>query len=209
MKKIRLNIIGLSYSQTQSGAYALVLAEENGERRLPIIIGAFEAQSIAIALEKDMLPPRPLTHDLFKAFASTFDIEVTEVLINKLQDGVFFASLVCEKNEERVELDARTSDAVALAIRFGAPIFTFEEILSDAGIILDDERSQSEKEIQSFEEELEDILEEVEEESVESGGRYSKLTDDELRESLKHALDDEDYEKAALIRDEMAKRKMD
>ena len=213
MKKIRLNIIGLSYSQTQSGAYALVLAEENGERRLPIIIGAFEAQSIAIALEKDMLPPRPLTHDLFKTFATTFDIEVTEVLINKLQDGVFYASLVCEKDGQSIELDARTSDAVALAIRFGAPIFTFEEILSDAGIILDDERTQSEKEIQSFEEELEDILEEVEEEEeapdTPSGGKFAKLTNEELHESLSHALNDEDYEKAAQIRDEMAKRKMD
>ncbi len=207
MKKIRLNIIGLSYSQTQSGAYALVLSEEEGERRLPIIIGAFEAQSIAIALEKDMLPPRPLTHDLFKTFAETFDIEIVEVLINKLQDGVFFATMVCRKDDASFELDARTSDAVALAIRFNAPIFTFEEILSAAGIILDDERSKSDKKMESFENELEEILEEVEE--VDEETEMSKLTNEELKDALSLALSNEDYELAASIRDEMTKRKMD
>ena len=139
MKKINLDIIGLSYSQTQTGAYALVLGERNGKRRLPIIIGGFEAQAIAIELEK-MTPSRPLTHDLFKTFATTFGIEIKEVVIYNLVEGIFFAKLICEKDGKEVEIDARTSDSIALAVRFNCPISTFEFILSSAGILLEDEQ---------------------------------------------------------------------
>src|SRR6478752_9872355 len=138
MKKVRLEIVGLSYSQTQSGAYALVLGESSGSRRLPIIIGGFEAQAIAIELEK-MSPSRPLTHDLFKAFAQTFDITITEVLIYNLVEGIFYAKLICTDGNREVEIDARTSDAIALAVRFNCEIFTYEFILKSAGIVLDDD----------------------------------------------------------------------
>src|SRR6476620_11101587 len=138
MKKVRLEIVGLSYSQTQSGAYALVLGESSGSRRLPIIIGGFEAQAIVIELEK-MSPSRPLTHDLFKAFAQTFDINVTEVLIYNLVEGIFYAKLICTDGRRDVEIDARTSDAIALAVRFNCEIYTYEFILKSAGIVLDDD----------------------------------------------------------------------
>ena len=134
MSLIRLNIKGISYSQTQSGAYALILSEENGNRKLPIVIGAFEAQSIAIALEKDIRPPRPLTHDLFKNFSDHFNITIKQVIIHKLVDGVFYSSLICENNKSEEIIDARTSDAIALALRFSAPIFTYKNIIEDAGI---------------------------------------------------------------------------
>ena len=136
MSLVRLNIKGISYSQTQSGAYALILSEVDGERKLPIVIGAFEAQSIAIALEKDIQPPRPLTHDLFKNFSDRFDISIKQVIIHKLVDGVFYASLICERDNVEEIIDARTSDAIALALRFSAPIFTYKNILEKAGIIL-------------------------------------------------------------------------
>src|ERR1700741_4419245 len=138
MKKVRLEIVGLSYSQTQSGAYALVLGESTGSRRLTIIIGGFEAQAIAIELEK-MTPTRPLTHDLFKAFSETFSIDITEILIYNLVEGIFYAKLICTDGAKEVEIDARTSDAIALAVRFNCPIFTYEFILKSAGIVLDDE----------------------------------------------------------------------
>jgi bifunctional DNase/RNase len=138
VKKVKLEIVGLSYSQTQTGAYALVLGEAKGKRRLPIIIGGFEAQAIAIELEK-MTPSRPLTHDLFKTFAEGFNISVSEVIIYNLVEGIFFAKLICNDGEKNVEIDARTSDAIALAVRFTCPINTYEFILSQAGIILDDE----------------------------------------------------------------------
>jgi len=138
MEKIKLEIAGLSYSQTQSGAYALVLSESIGKRRLPIIIGGFEAQAIAIELEK-MTPSRPLTHDLFKNFAELFKINLTEIIIYNLVEGIFFAKLICEHNGEEVEIDSRTSDAIALSVRFECPIYTYEFVLSSAGIILDDE----------------------------------------------------------------------
>src|SRR3954471_14974335 len=138
MKKVRLEIVGLSYSQTQSGAYALVLGESSGSRRLPIIIGGFEAQAIAIELEK-MSPSRPLTHDLFKAFAQTFNITVNEVLIYNLVEGIFYAKLICSDGNREVEIDARTSDAIALAVRFNCEIYTYEFILKSAGIVLDDD----------------------------------------------------------------------
>lgn len=200
MKKVRLNIVGLSYSQTQSGAYALVLSEEKGHRRLPIIIGGFEAQSIAIALEKDVVPPRPLTHDLFKQFADEFAIGLKEVLIHKLQDGVFFASLVCLQNDKEVTLDARTSDAVALAVRFGCPIYTYEEILKAAGIILEEETTTEDPSEVELEEAMESEKEEVED-------HFSGLNDHQLQALMQDAIEKEDYEKAAAIRDELEKRK--
>jgi len=134
MSLIRLNIKGISYSQTQNGAYALILSEENGDQKLPIVIGAFEAQSIAIALEKEIMPPRPLTHDLFKTFAIRYDIVVQQVIIHKLLDGVFYSSIICERDGIEEIIDARTSDAIALALRFDAPIFTYKNILDKAGI---------------------------------------------------------------------------
>lgn len=199
MKKIRLDIVGLSYSQTQSGAYALVLGEQTGKRRLPIIIGGFEAQAIAIELEK-MTPSRPLTHDLFKSFAETFNITVEEVIIYNLVEGIFYAKLICKKDgKETVEIDARTSDAIALAVRFACPISTYEFILSQAGIILDDE---------SVTEPSSKIAVEDAPTTRSSGeGDLSKKSTEELKELLNEALGDEDYEKASRIRDELNRRK--
>jgi uncharacterized protein len=201
MRKVRLNIIGLSYSQTQSGAYALILGEEDGQRRLPIIIGGFEAQSIAIAMENEVVPPRPLTHDLFKAFATEFGIKILEVIIHKLQDGVFYASLITEHNGNELHIDARTSDAVALAVRFNCPIYTTEEILLSAGIVLDDENKDTAAALSAPMAEAEEPLVEKEESYLHS------LTVKQLEELLASALGDEDYEKAAEIRDEINKRK--
>lgn len=205
MSLIRLNIKGISYSQTQSGAYALILSEENGDRKLPIVIGAFEAQSIAIALEKDIRPPRPLTHDLFKNFSARFNIIVKQVIIHKLVDGVFYASLICEREGVEEIIDARTSDAIALALRFSSPIFTYKNILEKAGIILKINPKEDEK--------LEDslIYEEVNLDSVESVDNsdnidFKHYTLSELKEQLKAAVKDEDYETAAKLRDEISKR---
>lgn len=195
MKKIKLDIVGLSYSQTQSGAYALVLGETKGKRRLPIIIGGFEAQAIAIELEK-MTPSRPLTHDLFKTFAETFKIVVNEVIIYNLVEGIFFAKLICNDGSRDVEIDARTSDAIALAVRFQSPIYTYEFILSSAGIVLDDDAAQSPAEATV----TEDLV------TVETGD-YSKKSTEELKEMLQTALDSEHYEEASKIRDEINKRK--
>ena len=196
MKKIKLEIIGLSYSQTQSGAYALVLGEDKGKRRLPIIIGAFEAQAIAIELE-NMTPSRPLTHDLFKSLAHSFNIEVEEVIIFNLLEGVFYAKLICNDGDKKLEIDARTSDAIAIAVRFGCPIYTYEFILSTAGIILEDNAS------------IESIEEHVERPPVTklSEKELSTASTDELKEMLKRAIDEEAYERAGRIRDEMNKRK--
>jgi bifunctional DNase/RNase len=192
MEKVKLEIVGLSYSQTQSGAYALVLAEENGTRRLPIIIGGFEAQAIAIELEK-MTPTRPLTHDLFKNFALAFDISVKEILIYNLVEGIFYAKLVCDRQGEVIEIDARTSDAIAIGVRFNSPVYTYETILSSAGIQLDetDEFASSPE------------LDEVE--STEPKG-YSSMSIDELEVKLDEALTSEDYELASKIRDEINRR---
>ena len=202
MQKVRLNIVGLTYSQTQSGAYALVMAEAEGERRLPIIIGGFEAQSIAIALEKDVKPPRPLTHDLFKDFADHFHVSLQEVIIHKLQDGVFYALLVCNKDGEIVELDARTSDAVALALRFRCPVYTYEDILKAAGIILDPDTKEAAEETPDGEgEPTAGATESGQDES-----RFSGLTVKQLEKLLDDAVNSEDYEKAAAIRDELDKR---
>ena len=200
MSLVRLNIKGISYSQTQSGAYALVLSEVNGNRTLPIVIGAFEAQSIAIALEKEIKPPRPLTHDLFKSFADRFHIVIKQVIIHKLVDGVFYSSLICERDDIEEIIDTRTSDAIALATRFNAPIFTYENILDKAGIYL-----KIKDEISSEKENL-DIENLIEETSIPKESSFSKDTLKQLNEKLEKAVQNEDYELAAKIRDEINKR---
>lgn len=208
MSLVRLNIKGISYSQTQNGAYALILNEVGGERKLPIVIGAFEAQSIAIALEKEIKPPRPLTHDLFKNFSDRFEIVVKQVIIHKLVDGVFYSSLICERDGIEEIIDARTSDAIALALRFNAPIFTYKNILDKAGIYLKAEEKQREKEEKEEEEIIEEELlnEEIEMKSEDTSD-YKKMSLEELKELLSQAVSQEDYEKAARIRDEISKRK--
>jgi bifunctional DNase/RNase len=206
MKKINLDIIGLSYSQTQTGAYALVLGERNGKRRLPIIIGGFEAQAIAIELEK-MTPSRPLTHDLFKTFATTFDIEIKEVVIYNLVEGIFFAKLICEKDGKEVEIDARTSDSIALAVRFNCPISTFEFILSSAGILLEDEQLNDEDGGDNEDDDDADLDDPVEELLEPSTKDITTLNASELEKYLEDAIAMEDYERASQIRDEISKRK--
>ena len=203
MGLIKLTIKGISYSQTQTGAYALVLSEMEGSRTLPIIIGAFEAQSIAIALEKEIRPPRPLTHDLFKTFSDRFSIEIKEVIIHKLVDGVFFSSLVCEKDGVEEIIDARTSDAIAIAVRFQALIYTYENILDKAGVYLKTEEQlnlNDPSEIQDISLDTESLL------GVDKESSYSKLSTAELNAKLDKAVSDENYELAAKIRDEIGKR---
>jgi len=200
MSLVRLNIKGISYSQTQSGAYALVLSEEKGKRTLPIVIGAFEAQSIAIALEKEIKPPRPLTHDLFKSFADRFGIVVKQVIIHKLVDGVFYSSLICERDNIEEIIDTRTSDAIALATRFNAPIFTYENILDKAGIYL---KLKDELIAGNDELEIDKLLETSE--PVEKP-EFKKESLKKLNEKLEKAVQNEDYELAAKIRDEINKR---
>ncbi len=208
MGKIKLNVLGISYSQTQSGAYALVLSEEEGNRRIPIIVGGFEAQSIAIELE-GLSPPRPLTHDLFKNFSDAFGIRIIEVNIHKLEEGVFFANILCDNGNHQITLDARTSDAIALALRFESPIYTTEEIVEKAGIVLDFEKGSG-------------LASEDEEQAPagsfipQSGGQVPKsvhpdLSDtdiEELRSSLADAVANEDYERASIIRDEINRRNL-
>ena len=201
MKKVRLEIVGLSYSQTQSGAYALVLGESSGSRRLPIIIGGFEAQAIAIELEK-MSPSRPLTHDLFKSFAQTFDITVTEVLIYNLVEGIFYAKLICTDGSREVEIDARTSDAIALAVRFNCEIYTYEFILKSAGIVLDDDI-----EVSSLSESSSSTSEAKESSKSGDADEYKGKSSEELKSMLQTALDEEKYEMASKIRDELNQRK--
>ena len=207
MSLVKLTIKGISYSQTQNGAYALILNEVDGERKLPIVIGAFEAQSIAIALEKEIKPPRPLTHDLFKNFAERFDIVVKQVIIHKLVDGVFYSSIICERDKIEEIIDARTSDAIALALRFSAPIFTYKNILDKAGIFLKTDPQEGENENQD----LDDILSApetfgMEDDTNDTSNAYAKLSLSELHEQLESAVQNEDYEKAANIRDEISKR---
>jgi bifunctional DNase/RNase len=193
MDKVKLEIVGLSYSQTQSGAYALVLAESGGKRSLPIIIGGYEAQAIAIELEK-MTPTRPLTHDLFKSFAQSFQIEVVEVIIYNLVEGVFYAKLICSKDGKMSEIDARTSDAIALGVRFKCPIYTFENILASAGILLD-ENAELTADSQTTE---------TTEAPKEQG--MAALNLEELEQHLTDAIENEDYELASRLRDEINKR---
>lgn len=194
MKRIALKVMGISYSQTQSGAYALILVEENGERRIPIIIGGFEAQAIVIRLE-NLEPPRPLTHDLFKKFADEFGITILEVLIHKLEEGVFYSQLVCSNGQKEYAIDSRTSDAVALALRFDCPIFIAEDILDKAGITVsqaEEQNTPGSNAGQIFEEE---------------NAGYESYSDDELFKMIDEAVRTEDYEKAAAIRDELDKRR--
>ncbi len=205
MSLVRLNIKGISYSQTQNGAYALILNEVDGDRKLPIVIGAFEAQSIAIALEKEIRPPRPLTHDLFKNFSDRFDIVVKQVIIHKLVDGVFYSSLICERDKIEEIIDARTSDAIALALRFQAPIFTYKNILDKAGIYLKVDPTKEDDEDKEDSILVEDILnEDLEPTPVQDS--YTKHSLEDLHNLLDEAVNNEDYEKAAKIRDEISKR---
>lgn len=206
MSLVRLNIKGISYSQTQNGAYALILSEVDGERKLPIVIGAFEAQSIAIALEKEIKPPRPLTHDLFKNFADRFEIVVKQVIIHKLVDGVFYSSLICERDKIEEIIDARTSDAIALALRFQAPIFTYKNILDKAGIYLKGDGTSVEED-QEKENIIVDELFSNEIKMKSDQPEYKKLSLSELKTMLETAVKSEDYEKAARLRDEISKRK--
>jgi bifunctional DNase/RNase len=199
MTKIKLNVLGISYSQTQTGAYALVLTEENGERRIPIIIGAFEAQSIAIQLE-GLKPPRPLTHDLFLNFALAYKINLLEVNIYKLEEGVFYSKLTCDDGNSRITIDARTSDAIALALRFKCPIFTTEEIINRAGIKLDVEKeSKVTAPKRSY-------LEEVDEKAEEKSDEFKGMDLKELNDVLDEAIKNENYERASMIRDEINRR---
>lgn len=186
----------MSYSQSQSGAYALILGVVGMEKRLPIIIGGFEAQAIAIELEK-MKPTRPLTHDLFKNFAIHFGIEIIEVVINKFEEGIFFSKLVCKKDNDIHEIDSRTSDAIALALRFGCPIYAFESIIDEAGIFMDKEHGEE----VSVEDKDMNIPHE------EEPGAYAEFLLEELEQKLKKAIDDENYEEAAHLRDEIKRRK--
>lgn len=203
MSLVKLSIKGISYSQTQNGAYALILNEVDGDRKLPIVIGAFEAQSIAIALEKEIKPPRPLTHDLFKNFADRFDIVIKQVIIHKLVDGVFYSSMICERDKIEEIIDARTSDAIALALRFNAPIFTYKNILDKAGIYL---KANPEENQDHLEDDLLSTPETFGLPQDENQSPYTKLSLSELHELLENAVQDEDYEKAAKIRDEISKR---
>ena len=190
-EKIKLNIMGLSYSQTQSGAYALVLSEEEGKRRMPIIIGMTEAQSIAIKLE-GLEPPRPLTHDLFFKCAQVFSFNITEVVIYKLEEGIFYSELIGLKDGKMVRIDSRTSDAVALALRFNCPIYTYEEILVKAGIILD--MGESEKDAGLYD-------------PIDENPQFlSSSSIEDLKNMLKEAIEKEDYERASEIRDEIKRR---
>lgn len=193
MAKVKLSILGLSNSQSQTGAYALILAEEGGQRRLPIIIGAFEAQSIALQLE-GLYPPRPLTHDLFFNFARQFDIELTEVLIHKLEEGIFYSLLICKQGEKILKIDARTSDAVSLALRFKCPIFTNEDILKRAGIFLDPKSEQ------------ETHKEPIKKTKTKESEKWSELTLKELNDLLAKAIEKEDYEQASRLKNEIEKR---
>ena len=201
MDKIRLEILGLSSSQSQSGSFALVLGEKPGKRRLPIIIGMFEAQAIAIEIEK-IIPNRPMTHDLFKSFAGNFNFSIKEIIISDLKEGVFFAKIVCENENKLIESAARPSDAIAIGLRFNAPIYTYEAMLAEAGIELTDE---DEQEIPDIQQELEQIRPKKEKSSAGSE-KLKDATVDELKALLDKAIEQEDYEKAAKIRDEINKR---
>ena len=206
MSLVKLTIQGISYSQTQNGAYALILNEVDGDRKLPIVIGAFEAQSIAIALEKEIKPPRPLTHDLFKNFAERYDIVVKQVIIHKLVDGVFYSSIICERDKIEEIIDARTSDAIALALRFNAPIFTYKNILDKAGIYMKTNLMEDENSSKEIDESFSNANTFGVEENTVTGSEYSKNSLAELAELLENAVEKEDYREAAKIRDEISKR---
>ena len=198
MNLVQLLINGISYSQTQNGAYALILSELEGERKLPIVIGTNEAQSIAIAIEKEIKPPRPLTHDLFKNFCVRFDIKIKQVIIHKLDDGVFYSSVICERDGIEEIIDSRSSDAIALAIRFEAPIYTYENILEKAGVIIKVEKEIDERSL------LKELF--SDENSEVASNELKEKTTKELEELLKIAIQNENYESAAKIRDEISNR---
>tara|TARA_B100000767_G_scaffold275387_1_gene312107 strand:- start:3010 stop:3597 length:588 start_codon:yes stop_codon:yes gene_type:complete len=195
MSLIRLTINRISYSQTHNGAYALLLNEKNGDRKLPIVIGGFEAQSIAVALETEIRPPRPLTHDLFKNFSDCFEIKIKQVIIHKIVDGVFFSSLICVRDKIEEIIDSRTSDAIALAIRFNSPIFTYENVLEKAGIIL--KPGEKKKNIDTV----------SKDDTLTKKVDYTKLSIMQLEKAIAIAVKNEDYELAAHLRDEINKRK--
>lgn len=211
MSLIKLTVKGISYSHTQNGAYALILNEVDGNRKLPIVIGAFEAQSIAIAIEDDIRPPRPLTHDLFKTLSDRYGIIVKQVIINKLVDGIFYSSLICEREGVEEIIDARTSDAIAIALRFFAPIFTFKDIMEKAGIILNGDQDDvlEEENDKEDSDDLNDIATQVEQflEGEAKANDFSNLSDEEINKLMNNAIANEDYEKAAKLRDELNKRK--
>ena len=198
MNLVELLINGISYSQTQNGAYALILSEIEGERKLPIVIGTNEAQSIAIAIEKEIKPPRPLTHDLFKNFCQRFDIKIKQVIIHKLVDGVFYSSVICERDGIEEIIDSRSSDAIALAIRFEAPIYTYETILQQAGVVIQIEKEIDEKSL------LKELF--FDENKNSENLDFKEKSTTELEELLKIAIQDENYESAAKIRDEISNR---
>jgi bifunctional DNase/RNase len=203
LKKIKLEILGLSSSQSQSGSFALVLGETEGNRRLPIIIGMFEAQAIAIEIEK-IIPNRPMTHDLFKSFANTFHFHVEEIVISDLKEGVFFAKIVCTDGLKKTEIDARPSDAIVIGLRFDSPIFTYETILAEAGIVLTDQEEEEEKEKSEAKPEAKA---KAKKESTKKGGDdFKNYSIEKLNDLLKEAIEKEDYERAAKIRDELSRR---
>ena len=189
MSLIRLTIDRISYSQNSNGAYALLLNEKEGERKLPIVIGGFEAQSIAVALEKEIKPPRPLTHDLFKNFSDCFEINLKQVIIHKIVDGVFFSSLICVRDKIEEIIDSRTSDAIALAIRFNSPIFTYESVLETAGIVLKSNTKKS-------------FIKSSKSENFE----FNKMSKNQIKKAIEIAVKNEDYELAAKLRDELNKK---
>ena len=200
MNKLRLEILGLSSSQSQSGSFALVLGETEGNRRLPIIIGMFEAQAIAIEIEK-IVPNRPMTHDLFKSFAYTFNYSIKEIIISDLKEGVFFAKLICSDGIKEVEIDSRPSDAIAIGLRFNAPIYTYEAVLSEAGVVITDEKEED-----ASQSPIEEELKEVKRAAKPLEEMLKDYSSDKLKELLDGALKQEDYERAAKIRDEMNRR---
>ncbi|MDR1877342.1 MAG: bifunctional nuclease family protein [Flavobacteriaceae bacterium] len=204
MELIRLNIRGISYSQTQTGAYALILEEDFGKRKIPVIIGSFEAQAIALALEKDITPPRPITHDLFATFAKSFYIIVKAIFIYKLTDGIFYSNILFQdtKTKEEQEIDSRTSDAIALAVRFDAPIFTTKEIMAKAGIYM--EMGENNMADASIEKAIDTIENQLKMEDIEDS--FSHLSESEINDLISKALENEDYETAAKLRDELVKR---
>jgi bifunctional DNase/RNase len=189
MSLIRLTIDRISYSQNTNGAYALLLNEKGGERKLPIVIGGFEAQSIAVALEKEIKPPRPLTHDLFKNFSDCFEINLKQVIIHKIVDGVFFSSLICVRDKIEEIIDSRTSDAIAIAIRFNSPIFTYESVLETAGIVLKPNTKKS-------------VIKSSKPENLE----FNKMSKNQIKKAIEIAVKNEDYELAAKLRDELNKK---
>lgn len=203
LKKIKLEILGLSSSQTQTGSFALVLGETEGNRRLPIIIGMFEAQAIAIEIEK-IVPNRPMTHDLFKSFANNFHFHIDEIIISDLKEGVFFAKIVCTDGLKKIEVDARPSDAIAIGLRFDSPIFTYESILAEAGIVLTDQEDEEER-AETKPEPKAKVKKETAKKAA-GGEDYKHYSIEKLNDLLKDAIEKEDYERAAKIRDELGKR---